>query len=104
MGLDALNNVTAPDNQPSAASTLDGVVPGTRCIVDVSNAAIYWQVKQGKGHAYADWAPPNGVYMSPGSRRIPMEGAIYGFRFWAAVKAANLPAGGQQAQVTVVIV
>lgn len=104
MGLDSLNNVTAPDNNPTPVSTLDGVVPGTRCILDVTNSAIYWQIKHGRGRATADWAPPNGVYMSPGSRRLPSEGFVYGVRFWAATPTANLPAGAQQAQVTATIV
>lgn len=102
--IDVLNNVTAPDNAPTSASTIDNTVEHHRAVVDVANAAIYWQVKVGNGRADAGWTPANGTFMAPGSRRIPTEGTIYGFRFWAAVKLANLPAGGSQAQVTATLV
>lgn len=100
--MDVLNNVLAPDNNPSAASTIDGTVPYSRAIVDVSNAGIYWQVKQGQSRADADWTPSSGVFMSPGSRRLPTQGSIYGVRFWAATPAAQLGTS-PQARVTVMI-
>lgn len=100
--MDVLNNITAPDNAPAPASTIDGTVPHSRAIVDVSNAAIYWQAKVGYSRSAADWTPANGVFMLPGSRRAPVDGFIYGFRFWAAVKASSL--SGPQAQVTVTLV
>lgn len=101
--MDVLNNVTAPDSAPTAASTIDGTVPYSRAIIDVANAAIYWQAKVGDGRSSADWTPANGVFMSIGSRRAPVSGKIYGFRFWAAVPAAQIPVGGKQAQVTVTL-
>jgi len=99
--VDVLNNVIAPDNAPTAASTIDGTVPYSRAVVDVYNAAIYWQAKVGDSRTVADWSPPHGVFMGVGSRRAPVSGRVYGFRFWAAVPKASLPAGGTQAQVTV---
>lgn len=99
--MDTLNNVEAPDNAPSRASTIDGTPPYTRAIIDVQNAAIYWQAKAGGSRAEADWLPTTGAFMVPGSRRAPVPGRIYGFRFWAAVKAADLPTGQSQARVTV---
>ena len=100
--LDVLNNIVAPDNSPTPASTIDGTAPHNRVVLDVSNAAIYWQVKTGDGRADADWRPANGVYMSPGSRRLPTEGLVYGVRFWAATPTAQL-AGGPQARVTAMV-
>lgn len=99
--MDVLNNVTAPDNAPTAASTIDGTVPYSRAIIDVANAAIYWQAKTGSSRSMADWTPPAGVFMGVGSRRAPVSGVIYGLRFWAAVPAAQL---AKQAQVTVTLV
>ena len=104
MGIDVLNNVQAPDNAPTAASTIDGTSPASRVVVDVVNAAIYWQVKAGDGRSVADWLPSSGVFMSPGSRRLPVDGVIYGFRCWAAVPTAQLPAGQSQARVTAHVV
>lgn len=101
--MDALNNVQAPDNAPTLASTIDGTVPHSRAILDVSNAAIFWQVKAGNGRADADWKPANGVYMSPGSRRLPTEGWVFGVRFWAAVPAAQLGGAAFQARVTAMV-
>lgn len=101
--MDVLNNVTAPDNAPTLASTIDGTVPYSRALIDVQNAAIYWQAKVGDGRSAADWTPASGVFMVPGSRRAPVSGKIYGFRFWAAVPTAQIPAGGTQAQVTVTL-
>lgn len=102
--MDVLNNVKAPDNAPTAASTIDGTAPHSRAIVDVNNSAIYWQVKTGSGRPDADWTPASGTFMAPGSRRIPTVGQIFGFRFWAAVPAAQLGPGIAQAQVTVQLV
>lgn len=101
--MDALNNVVAPDNAPTAASTIDHAAPASRAIADVNNAAIYWQVKTGRSPSEADWKPVSGSFMTPGSRRIPSSDTVYGFRFWAAVPLAQLPAGTPQARVTVVI-
>lgn len=101
--MDVLNNITAPDKAPTAASTIDGAVPCSRAVVDVQNSAIYWQAKCGNGPAEAAWTPANGVFMAPGSRRAPVPGKVYGFRFWAAVPAASLASGAKQAQVTVTL-
>lgn len=101
--IDVLNNVTAPDNAATTASTLDQTTQHRRAVVDVFNSGIYWQVKSGNSRSDADWTPASGTFMAPGSRRIPSEGLIFGFRFWAATKAANLPTGGKQAQVTVTL-
>lgn len=98
--IDVLNNVTAPDSAPTSASTIDNTTPHTRAVVDVFNSAIYWQVKTGSGRATAGWTPANGAYMAPGSRRLPVDGLIYGFRFWAVTPLASIPSGGSQAQVT----
>lgn len=103
--MDVLNNVQAPDTAPTLASTIDQTVPHSRAVVDVQNAAIYWQVKIGYGgRATSDWLPAGGVFMSPGSRRLPVPGPLFGVRFWAAVTTANLPSGGSQARVTVTMV
>jgi len=98
-----LNNQIAPDPSASlAASTLDNLPNPQRLNIDVSNSAIYWQVKQVTSPtpiaSEGTWQQP--VFMYPGSRSLFRSG-IRGFRFWAAVAAASLPAGQQQARVTV---
>lgn len=104
--MDVLNNIQAPDNAPTDKSTIDQTVPHSRAVVDVQNAAIYWQAKLGYGQSRAtsDWLPASGVFMTPGSRRLPVPGPLYGVRFWAAVPTANLPTGASQARVTVTMV
>lgn len=95
-----LNNVTAPDNAPTAASTLDPLPVCDHINLDVTNAAIFWSIKQTNNLTSPQtgaWQPY--VYMAPGSRPIQRFG-IVGFRFYAAVPQAQLPVGGLQAQVT----
>jgi hypothetical protein len=89
-----LNNVTTADAY-TAANTLDNLPFPSRINLDVSNAAIFWQLKQ------ADHAP--GLYtggtwgaevmMLPGSRSLFRAG-VRGFRVRSA-------AAGVAAQVTV---
>jgi len=103
-----LNNITAPDNQPTPASTLDLLPICNHVNIDLSNSAIYWSVKEARGpviglETQGDWQPY--VFMIPGSRTIYSRGAgIIGFKFYAAVATASLPVGQQQAQVTVEVV
>lgn len=99
-----LNNVTAPDNAPTQASTLENIPICDHVNIDVYNSGIYWAVKE----AYVNWGQElqgnwqDETFQAPGSRTIYNRGGgIIGFRFRAAVPLANLPAGQQQAQVTV---
>lgn len=95
-----LNNITAPD-QYALSATLDNLPFPTRINLDVSNQAIYWQLKQTSGSGLAtegSWSPE--TYMSPGSRTLFRAG-VRGIRIRAAIPAASLPAGASPAQVTV---
>ena len=100
----ALNNVTAPDAY-AANATLDTGNWIDHVNVDVTNAAIYWQIKQasrpGDAPQMSTWQAE--VFMLPGSRVIDRPG-ITGFRFRGAIPAAQLPAGSSQAQVTAELV
>lgn len=97
-----INNQTAPDNAATPATTLDNLPLIGRVNIDVANSAIYWQLKQSSSNSalytQGTWGPA--TYMAPGSRTL-FRSSIIGFRFWAAVTAANLPSGQTQAQVTV---
>lgn len=97
----ALNNITAPDAYTSA-STLENLPYPGRINIDVFNQGIYWQLKQSTSttalSTEGTWGQE--VYMAPGSRMLARRG-VRGIRIRAAIKAANLPAGGSQAQVTV---
>lgn len=104
-----LNNVTAPDaytpgtptpTQPVVA-TLDLLPILDHVNIDVVNAAIYWSIKQVSSSdpvLGGSWQPE--VFQLPGSRTIRRLG-IVGIRFRAAIPAAQIPAGGFQAQVTI---
>ena len=96
----AINNLTAPDAY-GPTSTLD---PGNwvhHFNLDVTNQAIYWSIRQASrptdSPGMAAWGPD--VYMLPGSRMI-IRPYLVGLRFRAAIPQANLPAGSQQARVT----
>ena len=96
----ALNNVTAPDNY-SASASIDTGNWLDHINIDVTNSAIYLQIKQasrpGDTPQMSTWQAE--VFMIPGSRTINRPG-LTGFRFRAATPAAQLPAGASQAQVT----
>lgn len=96
----AINNLTAPDNY-SSASTLQNLPYASAVNIDVANAAIYWQilVADKPSGLFTEGTWQEETFMLPGSRSIYRTG-IRGFRFRAAVAAAQLPAGGTQAQVT----
>jgi len=95
----ALNNITAPVNAPTVASTIEVGFFLDHINIDVTNAAIYWQLKGIKQPTdpaqMADWSQFAYVQMIPGSRTITRQG-ITGIRFYA-VNAAAAP----QAIVTV---
>jgi hypothetical protein len=96
----SINALTAPD-AVGPSSTIDTGRLIDHVNVDVVNQAILWSSKESVGPAdpqFAAWGPE--VYMLPGSRSIKRPGLV-GFRFRAAVTAANLPAGTVQAVVTV---
>jgi hypothetical protein len=96
----ALNNITAPDSYTQTA-TLAHLPPIARINLDVANNAIYWQLQQARGtglYTEGGWGPE--VYMAPGSRSLYRPGTT-GIRIRAAIPAAQLPAGAQQAQVTI---
>ena len=88
----ALNNVTAPSNAPTQASTLAIGVFVDHFNIDVSNAAIYWQLQGVKQQSdppqMADWSQYAYVQMIPGSRSIARQG-VTGIRFYAVVAAAT---------------
>lgn len=95
-----LNNITAPD-QYQSTSTLDNLPVLDHVNLDVSNQGIFWSLKQTSDlttDITGAWQPE--VYMLPGSRILDRDGVV-GIRIRAAIAAANLPAGGSQAQVTV---
>lgn len=96
----AINNLTAPDSY-SPASTLDNLPYPSSVNIDVANQAIFWQVKQvnSPGGLFTEGTWQEETFMLPGSRSIYRTG-IRGFRFRAAVPAAQLPAGSSQASVT----
>lgn len=97
----ALNNITAPDNY-TPGSTLDTLPVLDHVNLDVSNQAIYWQLKLADPTSQLEttgqWDQE--VFMFPGSRSLYRTGMV-GIRIRAAVVAASLPAGSIQAQVTV---
>lgn len=95
-----INNLTAPDNY-TAASTLQNIAGTSKINVDVTNAAIFWQLQQaGASGLYTTGSWSNEVFMAPGSRSLIRDN-VTAFRFRAAVPAGQLPVGGAQAQVTV---
>lgn len=96
----AINNMTAPDAY-TAASTLDNLPYPGSVNIDVANSSIYWQVKQvlSRSGLSTEGTWQEETFMLPGSRSIYRPG-IRGFRFRAAIPAAQLPATGTQAQVT----
>lgn len=96
----AINNLTAPDAY-TAQSTLDNLPYPPSINIDVANSAIYWQVKQvlSRSSLFTEGTWQEETFMLPGSRSIYRPG-IRGFRFRAAIAAANLPTTADQAQVT----
>ena len=96
----ALNNITAPDAYNSAQTllNLNGV---SRINIDVANQGIYWQLQRSSGtRLYTEGSWDTEVFMAPGSRSL-FRANVTGVRIRAAVPAANLPAGSNQAVVTV---
>lgn len=97
----SLNNITAPD-QYTPKSTLDALPFVDYIIIDVTNSAIFWSIKQVYGTGDSDvagtWQPE--IFMLPGSRQL-LRKQVTGIRIRAAIAAANLPATATQAQVTV---
>lgn len=96
-----INALTAPDSY-STASTIENV-PINSIVLDVSNQGIYWQLKLSLGTGSGGVWETSETYMLPGSRPIQSDtpGEIVGIRVRAAIPAANLPAGANQAIVTV---
>lgn len=94
----ALNNLTAPDSYTPQA-TLDNLPVLDHVNLDVSNQAIYYQLKITRSlvEALGDWDLE--VFQAPASRSLYRQG-ITGVRFRAAIPSAQLPAGASQAQVT----
>lgn len=93
-----MNNITTEDNYPAERTSkcLEGG-PGSRVVIDIYNAAIYYQLKcdpKGGAGGQARWQPE--VFAAPGSRSIVRRG-IFGVRCRSAVK-------GTAAQVTMEIV
>lgn len=99
MGQQSLNAITAPDQYTVAATIED--VPIAKMVIDVVNAAIYWQPKiavpQGGNSGCWDGTE---TYLIPSSKQITRPDLI-GVRVRAAIPAAQLPSGGLQAVVTV---
>lgn len=97
----AINNLTAPDTY-TPSSTLDNLSAVQSVNIDTQNQSIYWQVKQinTPSGLYTEGSWQEETYMLPGSRSI-YRANVQGFRFRAAIPAAQLPAGQPQAQVTV---
>jgi len=97
-----INNVTAPDNSPTLASTLDGLPVLDHIVFNVANAAIYWSIKLADdklGHdKFGVWQPY--LFALPQSFTLYRTGVV-GVRFYAAIPVASLPSGASQAQVTV---
>jgi hypothetical protein len=92
-----IDQLTAPDNY-SKQSTIVG--PIDHVIIDVANQTIYWQRQvPAPGQNTGVWEDNAETPMTPGSRAIyePMTG----FRFRAKFPLASLPAGTNQAVVTV---
>lgn len=100
---ESLNAITAPDIYGGTTGYY-GVIEGTpiaRLVIDVSNQAIYWQLKRATGSNPSQGAwEGNETFMIPGSRVIARN-AIVGVRVRAAISSANLPAGSIPAVVTV---
>lgn len=93
-------NTCTPGDSYSAACTIE-TTHIKRVLLDVSNQAIYWQLKRAvaPNTSAGNWEWHE-TYMIPGSRVITRSG-IVGIRIRAAVPAASLPAGATQAVVTV---
>jgi hypothetical protein len=92
----ALNNVQAPDTYTTAA-TLS--CPNTaRVRLQINNQSIYWQRGYGSpGGGGIEWQPEEFL--------LPMTASLDercdAIRIRAAVPAAKLPAGSEQARVTI---
>jgi hypothetical protein len=101
----ALNAITAPDAYTPASTLGPAGAFADHINLDSVNAGIYWQICQTPNDAatpqLATWQAE--VYMLPGSRSLTRPG-VTGVRVRAAIPAAQLPAGGKQAVVTVEMV
>jgi len=90
----ALNNVTTADAY-TAGNTLAGLPFPSRILLDVTNAAIYWQLQQSSSpsamNTEGTWG--NEVFMLPGSRSLFRAG-VRGIRVRSAL-------AGVPAQVTI---
>lgn len=96
----AINNLTAPDAYTTASTLQNLPYPGS-VNIDVANSAIFWQVNQvlSRSGLSTEGTWQEETFMLPGSRSIYRPG-IRGFRFRAAIPAAQLPTTATQAQVT----
>jgi hypothetical protein len=100
---ESLNAIVAPD-QYSPQATIEDVLL-SNVILDVFNAAIYWQVKHSVWGGHAGVWHSEEVYMTPGSRTVPQRD-LTGVRVRAAIPHApgdpnHLPNGAKQAVVTI---
>lgn len=87
---DAINALTAPDAATAASTLGPAPVLYDHVNIDVANQAIFWQHAEASDPTRpqsASWQAP--VYMTPGSRSISRAN-LAGFRFWAAIPAAQL--------------
>lgn len=96
----AINNLTAPDAYSNASTLQNLPWPGS-INIDVANSAIFWQVNQvlSRSGLNTEGTWQEETFMLPGSRSIYRPG-LRGFRFRAAIPAAQIPSTGNQAQVT----
>lgn len=96
-----INALTAPDNAPTAASTLDNLPVCSRVNIDVANAGILLQLKvvDDPSQLFTQGRWQQAVQQIPTSRTYFR--SIVGVRFWASIPLASLPAGQFQAVVTV---
>jgi hypothetical protein len=93
----ALNAITAPDSY-TAASTIEGITID-HIVLDVANQSIFWQLQIETRGGHGNWEASEKL-MLPGSKQITRKG-ICGIRVRARVPAAQIPAGFNQAVVTV---
>jgi hypothetical protein len=86
----ALNNIMSPDAY-TAASTMTNLPFPSRVNIDVSGAAVYWQLQQATSpsglNTEGTWQQE--VFMTPGSRTLFRSG-VRGVRVRSAV--AGIPA------------
>lgn len=92
----ALNNVTAPDEYSEAATLR--CQDTARVRLAVYNQAIYWQRGFGDVGGAIAWTEPE-EFMPP--RTDSLDERCDAIRVRAAIRAAELPLGAKQAQVTI---